>query len=210
MEGIEVSLLINNNSIKTIVTLTIILTATTTLAPILSYASNEGSYKYGFNSAVSDYETCYQGWMGTEGCSIGSDQPISECYVGAGSGNVTNSTACTDGYMNGWKHWCNHNAKDCAELTTSDLFPGSLLSDNKTALANAKSLSYIAGTWNFVNISSSKNSNESSGTLTLKGNNDQIFIEIARDGQLVHGMISCVNGVCSRDAPTNTISGSGS
>jgi hypothetical protein len=66
MEGIEVSLLINNNSIKTIVTLTIILTATTTLAPILSYASNEGSYKYGFNSAVSDYETCYQGWMGTE------------------------------------------------------------------------------------------------------------------------------------------------
>lgn len=26
----------------------------------------------------------------------------------------------------------------------------------------------------------------------------------------MHGMISCVNGVCSRDAPTNTISGSGS
>jgi hypothetical protein len=148
------------------------------------------------------------GWV--QKCSIGSDEPISECYVGAGSGNVTNSTACIDGYMNGWKHWCNHNAKDCAELTTSDLFPGSLLSDNKTALANAKSLSYIVGTWNFVNISSSKNSNESSGTLTLKGNNDQIFIEIARDGQLVHGMISCVNGVCSREAPTNTIGGSGS
>ena len=85
--------------------------------------------------------------------------------------------------------------------TADDILPSSLLSDNKTALANAKSLSYIVCTSNFVNISSNKNSNESSYTLTLKGNNDQIFIEIARDGQLAHGMISCVYGVCSRDQP---------
>ncbi|MGA9149604.1 MAG: hypothetical protein WBZ36_03420 [Candidatus Nitrosopolaris sp.] len=103
--------------------------------------------------------------------------------------------ACTDGYMNGWKHWCNHNAKDCAELTTSGLFPGSLLSDNKTALSNAKSLSYIVGTWNFVNVSSSKSSSSSNsenlGTIIFKGDNDQMFIETGKNGQVVHGVIVC-------------------
>jgi hypothetical protein len=53
--------------------------------------------------------------------------------------------------MNGWKHWCRENAKDCVGLTTADIFPGSLLSDNKTGLAGLKTLSYIVGTWNFVN-----------------------------------------------------------
>jgi hypothetical protein len=171
-------------------------------APTLAKATNESSYKYGFNNAVSDYESCYQG-LSAGDCNVSSSDPLSQCYVGAGSGNVTNSTACTDGYMNGWKHWCNHNAKDCAELTTSDLFPGSLLSDNKTALANAKSLSYIAGTWNFVNISSSKNSNESEsiGTLTLK--NDGTAVEIGKYGQIIHGMVVCYNGKCGHD-PTSS------
>jgi hypothetical protein len=30
-------------------------------APTLAKATNESSYKYGFNNAVSDYESCYQG-----------------------------------------------------------------------------------------------------------------------------------------------------
>lgn len=41
---------------------------------------------------------CYQGWD-TEGCNVSSSDPLSQYYVGAGSGNVTNSTACTDGYI---------------------------------------------------------------------------------------------------------------
>jgi hypothetical protein len=48
--------------------------------------------------------------------------------------------------MNGWKHWCNENAKDCSQLTVADIFPGSLLSDNKTALAGLTTLSHIVGT----------------------------------------------------------------
>ncbi|MGA9149603.1 MAG: hypothetical protein WBZ36_03415 [Candidatus Nitrosopolaris sp.] len=55
----------------------------------VAFATNEGSYKYGFNNAVSDYETCYQG-LSSGDCNVSSYDPLSQCYVGAGSGNVTN------------------------------------------------------------------------------------------------------------------------
>ena len=40
---------------------------------------------------------------------------------------VTNQTACTDGYINGWKHWCRSDTKTCAWMTTGDILPGHLL-----------------------------------------------------------------------------------
>jgi hypothetical protein len=172
-----------NSKVSMQLSMLVILFVGLAVGPTLSYATNEGSYKYGFNNAVSDYETCYQGWTGTEGCNIGSDEPISECYVGAGPGNVTNSTACFDGYMNGWKHWCRENAKDCVGLTTADIFPGSLSSDNKTGLTGLKTLSYIVGTWNFVN--ETRNGLLTSGVLALEGDNGQTFIQIV-DGRIVH------------------------
>ena len=154
-----------------------------TIATAKIYGTNESSYQYGFNQAISDYETCYQGWD-TEGCNIGSDEPISECYVGAGPGNVTNSTSCTDGYVHGWEHWCEKNTRDCAQLAADDIIPGSLVTDNKTALVSAKALSYIVSTWNFVN--SSKEGLSTSGIIIFKGDTDQSFIEIV-DGKIVHG-----------------------
>jgi len=69
-------------------------------------------------------------------------------YIIAGPGNVTNSSACTDGYVHGWEHWCEKNTKDCAQLAANDILPGSLVTDNKTALAGLKTLSDIVGTWN--------------------------------------------------------------
>jgi len=64
-------------------------------------------------------------------------------------------------------------------LTTDDLFPGSLITDNKTALAGAKVLSYLVGTWNFVNKTTS-------GTITFVGNTNHDFIQIV-NGKILHG-----------------------
>src|SRR5438132_266789 len=70
-------------------------------------------------------------------------------------------------------HWCKGNTKDCAQLTADDILPGSLLSDNKTALAGLKALSYIVGTWNFVNTTSNVGTGtrrtSTTGTITFKG-----------------------------------------
>jgi hypothetical protein len=38
---------------------------------------------------------------------------------------VTNMTACLDGYMDGWKHWCKTDTKDCADYISNGIFPGS-------------------------------------------------------------------------------------
>lgn len=130
--------------ISVIIVAAIILSIAFTAAAT-TYGTNEGSYKYGFNNAVSDFTNCYIGWTSSEGCFLnGHYEPIAECYVGAGPGIVTNSTACTNGYIIGWEHWCQKNTKDCVGLITkSDVFPGSLLSDNKTALSGLKALSYL-------------------------------------------------------------------
>ena len=106
--------------------------------------------------------------------------------------------------MNGWKHWCKGNTKDCAQLTADDILPGSLLSNNKTALAGLKVLSYIVGTWNFVNTTSNDGTGTSAttGTITFKdGGYDQnsgssaSFIETT-NGKIVHAIIDCdiING----------------
>jgi hypothetical protein len=40
---------------------------------------------------------------------------------------IANQTACVDGYVNGWKHWCMTDMKDCAKYMTMEAFPGKLI-----------------------------------------------------------------------------------
>jgi hypothetical protein len=61
------------------------------VTPAMAHATNEGSCRYGFNNAVSDYESCYQG-LSSGDCNVSNDDAFSEWYVGAGPGNVTNQT----------------------------------------------------------------------------------------------------------------------
>jgi hypothetical protein len=99
-------------------------------------------------------------------------------YFTGHSEKVTNSTACMDGYVNGFKHWCQQNAKDCVDIVTKcgngGCAPSIYINENKTAIKEASSgtpESRLLGTWNFVNKSS-----EVSGTmsfaLTLVGGQD--------------------------------------
>jgi hypothetical protein len=119
--------------------------------------------------------------------------------------------------MNGWKHWCKGNTKDCAQLTADDILPGSLLSDNKTALAGLKVLSYIVGTWNFINETREGSmSTSTAGTITFKGGRydpnggSASFIEtINGKGKIVHAIIGCqpINGKTVCGPIANSTSG---
>jgi hypothetical protein len=84
--------------------------------PKAVYTTNEGSYKWGYSGAIDEYT----------GCQTSPD----DCAAPSGNGicawQITNATACLDGYLNGWKHWCVSNAKTCADFTTYGMFPGKL------------------------------------------------------------------------------------
>jgi hypothetical protein len=70
----------------------------------LAYATNESSYNYGFKQGFSDYNTPV--------VNIDADDPTPNIDVQAcdnsvlGGSALTNSTACIDGYIDGWQHWC--------------------------------------------------------------------------------------------------------
>ncbi|MGC1931023.1 MAG: hypothetical protein WA667_18795 [Candidatus Nitrosopolaris sp.] len=103
-----------------------------------AYVTNEGSYKYGFKVGFSDYQCASTDF---DCDSPYNDNAIHRCYIGANDTGwptppyaqglvVTNVTACIDGYVNGWKHWCNTNAKDCAFWTTKGVFPEEITTRN--------------------------------------------------------------------------------
>jgi hypothetical protein len=49
------------------------------------------------------------------------------CQVGhdvfGNKNDVTNSTACRDGYVAGWKSWCKSDALDCVYWATTGVYP---------------------------------------------------------------------------------------
>jgi hypothetical protein len=87
-----------------------------------AHATNESSYKYGYKDGYDTYNGC-------GGDTADCDWPdnfaaVHDCERGANDNNVTNSTACFDGFINGWKHWCNDvDPKTCAWFTTNDFIP---------------------------------------------------------------------------------------
>jgi hypothetical protein len=80
-----------------------------------AYATNESSYKYGFKNGFTDYRC-----MDTEGCGGPTNYAFdAECAGGV----VTNSTACHDGYLDGWKSWCKSYLDDCLRNALGGSFP---------------------------------------------------------------------------------------
>lgn len=96
-------------------------------------ATTEDNYQYGYKVGRQGYD-----------CSnfdADCDNGLTSCdygYVhGTGSGNqtftVTNKTACFDGFVNGWEHWCNTDLALCAKYVLSNVFPGQL-ANNQTSI----------------------------------------------------------------------------
>jgi hypothetical protein len=83
------------------------------LAPTLSYATNEGSYTYGY------WQGSITGPQFAPGSNWNPELDNNTCHItpsstldnpkGAVIPAVTNTTACQDGFYNGYKNWCiNH------------------------------------------------------------------------------------------------------
>lgn len=127
----------------------------------VAYGTNESSYRIGYNTAIANLtnlitvpppgSTPENGNIcdTQDGCPSSDDAQNYCMAIGVG---VTNTTACVDGYVNGWKHWClePYNAPYCVNLVTGGAFPGSFINDNKRLLAD---MAMMIGTWNFVNES---------------------------------------------------------
>ena len=56
------------------------------------------------------------------------DAPLQVCVNNPVNHEVTNSTACIDGYIQGWQHWCKSDLKDCGQFTMEGRLPGALIS----------------------------------------------------------------------------------
>jgi hypothetical protein len=99
------------------------------LIPGIVLATNERSYKFGFNLGVDDYKHCFDN--DAPDCSPpNNDESLTICVNSPVNQDVTNSTACLDGYIQGWQHWCKSDIKDCAEFTMEGLLPGALIAPN--------------------------------------------------------------------------------
>jgi hypothetical protein len=82
----------------------------------MAHADNESSYQWGYRDGFDDYSYAIK---------YGNDFPssnIADVCKGVPEA-VTNQTACTDGYVNGWKDWCMTDMKDCLEAVQSGDFP---------------------------------------------------------------------------------------
>jgi hypothetical protein len=91
----------------------------------VAYGTNESSYQYGFSMA---------GFARGSGCddTDGDCEPsaVTNCNTTAAS-NVTDQTACVDGFVNGWRSHCMSDLKLCAIQVLAGIFPGSV-EDGKT------------------------------------------------------------------------------
>jgi hypothetical protein len=74
----------------------------------VAYGTNESSYQHGYRTAIAIYEC---GVIQTSDCDTPTSDDVNTVCV-----NTSNSTACMDGYLNGWSHWCSTDSKDCATL----------------------------------------------------------------------------------------------
>ncbi len=117
---------------------------------------------------------------------------------------VTNTTACFDGYVNGFKHWCRANINTCVDVVTvcggppGGCAPSIYVNQNKTAIKKTSSdpiSKYLA--WDFVNESSGV-----SGTMTFTWKfvggqdvSDRIFNQTI-SGKIIFHNPHCPNG-CS-------------
>jgi hypothetical protein len=88
----------------------------------IAHATNEGSYRFGYSAGHDDYYNCFIG-----DCSPPEPNEVGGICV-VGNQAVTNSTACVDGYVQGWQHWCKSDTKDCVEYMMEGRLPGAIIS----------------------------------------------------------------------------------
>jgi hypothetical protein len=101
---------------NTIPSLLPLLLVAMTITPTLAYGTNESSYKFGYQRGSES------GPIFKNGCLNENTEMGTYCTMNNANG-VTNTTACQDGFFNGWKNWCSNHAVDCVQnFTIGDSF----------------------------------------------------------------------------------------
>jgi hypothetical protein len=92
-------------------------------------ATNEHDYKWGFKDAVNDYNGSSKD-NGDLDIFVNSNDDVNDCQVAHYDTlkhreltGITNSTACRDGYVAGWKSWCKSDGLDCAYWAATGTYP---------------------------------------------------------------------------------------
>ena len=166
----------------------------------ISYAkaSNESSYKFGYNMAIDNLTNMVIApptwnvkpsnfFMNPDICSLDSEDNgcpsmgdvQNYCLTGQSDNpQVTNSTSCLDGYVDGWRYWCTEdgykNAKYCTDFVfggttkSGSDFPGTFMNENKTLLTTIMPMRsmLVGSTWNFINESNGVHPTQSQGPKT--------------------------------------------
>jgi hypothetical protein len=90
----------------------------------VAYATNESSYKKGFNEAATDW-SCLAHPPTQPGADCGYIEfdPGDICYSNNTRDHIDNVTACDDGYIMGFVHWCSSDQNACVNLVKHTGFP---------------------------------------------------------------------------------------
>jgi hypothetical protein len=115
----------------------------------VAYGTNESSYQYGYKAGREGYQCSNY----DADCSNGLESCVVHIYYGTGyvkdanssSYGVTNQTACDDGFVHGWKQWCNPDLALCAKFFLGNIFPGQLAEQvhNTTRVDRAFSCEFL-------------------------------------------------------------------
>jgi len=77
-----------------------------------AFTNNQSSYKFGFDAGFGSYQLGVTN-HGEDG-PPDSDTINADCISMAHLAHIINSTACFDGFLDGWTHWCGMHERDCA------------------------------------------------------------------------------------------------
>jgi hypothetical protein len=88
--------------------------------------SNEHDFRYGFHWGVYDYNSSSKDNSDLD-FFVDNNNDVQLCQVGhdvfGNKNDLTNSTACRDGYVAGWKSWCKSDPLDCAYWAATGVYP---------------------------------------------------------------------------------------
>jgi hypothetical protein len=99
--------------------------------------TTEGSYQQGYKWGRDGYQCSNFNAdrdNGLNSCNVGTAiyQNVPNNYARIVD-SISNRTACLDGMVKGWKHWCNTDLELCAKFVLSNVFPG-VFADNETGV----------------------------------------------------------------------------
>ncbi|MFY9871038.1 MAG: hypothetical protein WAK17_15075 [Candidatus Nitrosopolaris sp.] len=155
--------------------------------------SNEHDFRYGFHWGVDDYNSSSKDNSDLD-FFVDSNNDVQMCQVGhdvfGNKNDLTNSTACRDGYVAGWKSWCKSDALDCAYWAATGVYP--------SLIAHAQKMGVLCIPWCLDRQSLAKGyRNNSTGNMT--------------DPPAVQATIGCAGDQCPKEkdngppAPHSTI-----